>query len=114
MRLNLLVIKTHQVDALAEFYKRLGIAFDYHQHGNGPWHYAAELDGLVFELYPLAEHSAVDNSLRLGFTVKHLDLIINNLREQKITIIKTPRQTAWGYQAWIKDLDGRIIELTEA
>lgn len=114
MRLNLLVIKTHQVDALAAFYSYLGFDFDYHQHGKGPWHYAAELDGFVFEIYPLSKTKPVDNSLRLGFVIKNLDGLVSQLQQEQVIILKMPQQTTWGYQALIKDLDGRIIELTEA
>ena len=51
--MNLLVIRSVIPSKLSEFYAHFGYSFDYHQHGNGPWHYAATLDGLTLEVYPL-------------------------------------------------------------
>ena len=53
MKLNLLVLKTHQLEALKEQYEFLGLSFVYHQHGSGPFHYASEQEDFVLELYPL-------------------------------------------------------------
>lgn len=112
MKINLIVIRTGQPKALSVFYELLGLKFEYHQHGNGPWHYSAELDGTVFEIYPLLkQQKASDNSLRLGFVVENLEERISNLKENDIEIIRAPKDSEWGYFAIIKDLDGRKIEL---
>lgn len=113
-QINLLVIRTNQPEFLAAFYKLLGMEFQYHQHGNGPFHYAADLNGFVFEIYPLLKNQQeVDNSLRLGFTVPKLDELILQLKKKNIKIVQEPTQIKWGYTAIIKDLDGRKIELKE-
>ncbi|MEV4382031.1 glyoxalase/bleomycin resistance/dioxygenase family protein [Streptosporangium sp. NPDC049644] len=64
---NLIVIYTDQLDACHVFYSGLGLTFTPEQHGTGPEHYAATLDGIVFELYPATSRPAT-GSLRLGFT----------------------------------------------
>ena len=114
MKINLIVIRTDQLKACADFYQKLGISFDYHQHGKGPFHYAAELEGTVFEIYPLLKNQEKpDNSLRLGFDVPELDKLIELLKKDNIAILKEPALSAFGYAAIIKDVDGRKIELKE-
>ena len=113
-QINLLVIRTNQPKALADFYTLLGMKFQYHRHGNGPYHYSTESDGFVFEIYPLLKgQKAVDKSLRLGFTVSNLEKLVKILEMDCVKIIKIPTNTDWGFQPIIADLDGRKIELTQ-
>ena len=62
----LLVIYTAMLEECRAFYTDLGLVFTKEQHGTGPEHYAADLPGLVFELYP-ASATKLTGSLRLGF-----------------------------------------------
>lgn len=115
MQINLIVIRTNQPKELSEFYEQLGIEFDYHKHGNGAWHYSAEIEEIVFEIYPLSKNQETpDMSLRLGFTVDKLDDLMLNLKKKNVEIVKEPKESEWGYFAIIKDLDGRKIEIKEA
>ena len=114
MQINLLVIRTSNPKELSSFYERLGMAFQYHRHGNGPMHYSAEFGGLVFEIYPLLKNQeAADHSLRLGFDVDDLEELILKLKEAQVEILQQPIQTDWVYVSIIKDLDGRKIELKQ-
>lgn len=113
-QLQLLVIKTRQPEVLSAFYTLLGIEFEYHQHGKGPFHYASKNGPPVMEIYPLPSHiMAADNTTRLGFGVAHLDELIARLQQRHVTIITMPAKTAWGYSAVVQDPDGRKVELTE-
>lgn len=115
MKVNLIVIRTKDIELLANFYQKLGIQFQYHRHGKGPFHYSAELGDTVFEIYPLLKNQTqADHSLRLGFEVAHLDQLITTLKKDKIEILKTPTLSEFGCFAVIKDLDGRKIELKES
>lgn len=51
--INLLVIRSPDIDRAVCFYEVLGLSFEKHAHGNGPLHYACESDGFVFEIYPV-------------------------------------------------------------
>lgn len=114
MRLNLIVIRTKNINELSAFYEKLGFHFDYHRHGKGPMHYSTKLGETVFEIYPLQKNQEkADNTLRLGFEIANLDELIDNLKKSETIIEKESFLTEWGYQAVIKDLDGRKIELTE-
>ncbi|MBC9935004.1 VOC family protein [Chitinophaga qingshengii] len=112
--LQLLVIKTNQPERLAAFYTMLGIEFEYHRHGKGPFHYASKNGLPVLEIYPLPSDDVVpDNTTRLGFGVSNLDELIVRLTEQYIIVVTMPVKTEWGYRAVVQDPDGRKIELTE-
>ena len=114
MNLNLLVIRTSNPEILKEQYEKLGFEFDYHQHGNGPFHYASENNGFVFEIYPLTRSmEKADNSLRLGFDIQELKMKIKNLKNSNWKILSEPKKTEWGLTAIIQDLDGRKIELKD-
>ena len=114
MKIRLIVIKTHKPKELAALYALFGIHFEYHQHENGPHHYAVEGHGTVFEIYPLPKGMTLpDNSIRLGFEVRDLKQVIVALKRKAVKIIAEPAQNAWGYTAVVEDLDGRKIELTQ-
>ncbi|WP_298517949.1 VOC family protein [uncultured Kordia sp.] len=112
MRLNLLVIRTPNPAVLKDQYEKLGFQFEYHQHGNGPFHYASEQNGFVFEIYPLTKsQQKADNSTRLGFDVANLEAKIKMLESSTWKILSKPKETAWGLTALVQDLDGRKVEL---
>jgi lactoylglutathione lyase len=112
MKLNLIVIKTQDIDKLVKFYQLIGLSFDKHQHGKGAIHYATMLDDTVFEIYPLQnKEKQADNSLRLGFEVPNLMELIAELELNLIKINTLPKQTEFGLMAIVEDFDGRKIEL---
>lgn len=114
MKLNLLVIRTSNPESLKKQYELLGFSFDYHRHGEGPFHYASEKDGFVFELYPLTKSmDKADNSLRLGFEVENLATTINTIEKSNWKVLTGITTTEWGENAIIQDLDGRKIELKQ-
>lgn len=111
--LKLLVIRTPNLQALHEFYKRLGFDFDYHQHGPGlPYHYSTAIGTLIFEIYPLAKEQAeADPHLRLGFEIERFDDVIAELKQEAVPFISEPMQTHFGFMAVVQDPDGRKVEL---
>ncbi|MFI0444182.1 VOC family protein [Actinomadura sp. 6N118] len=68
MRVALIVIYTARLEECRAFYTDLGLPLALERHGQGPEHYAAELDdGTVVELYPAGPRGETGR-LRLGFT----------------------------------------------
>lgn len=113
--LSLLVLKTSQPDALSKQYELLGITFDYHKHESGPYHYAATVGKLTFEIYPLPKSKTEsDNTTRIGFEVTELDRLMEQIPTSNWKIISPASQTEWGYSAIIEDLDGRKVELKKS
>jgi len=112
MNLRLLVLRTPDPKRLADFYSLLGLAFDYHKHGNSPFHYSAMIGQTVLEIYPLTKsQTEADKNLRLGFGIDNFETVIEGLKESGIVFSQEPTQTDFGFMAIVVDPDGRKIEL---
>jgi catechol 2,3-dioxygenase-like lactoylglutathione lyase family enzyme len=112
-RLNLVVIRSADIERTVAFYRRLGLGLIHHAHGSGPMHYAAEADGFVFEIYPTSAKSHPTIGTRLGFAVASVDELVVALKESGATILTSPADSEWGRRAVVKDPDGHTVELTQ-
>ncbi len=110
----LVVIRSANIDLSAKFYQQLGLEFVKHRHGNGLEHYACEIGSVVFEIYPSLREADNTTSTRIGFRIPLIDLVLENLREQAVTIISLPEDSLWGRRMVIKDPDGHFIEIVES
>ncbi|MBS4218254.1 VOC family protein [Bacillus sp. FJAT-49711] len=110
--LNLIVLKSNNLEASVSFYKELGLKFKKEQHGKGPEHYACELDHLVFEIYPSTEKQI--EKIRIGFAVEKLENMIEALRSKGKKITTEPKMSPWGKRAVVIDPDGNSVELLES
>lgn len=79
----------------------------------GPVHWAADLNGIVLEIYPAKSANEVDAGIRLGFNVKDVSAILNSLWLSNVEIISELKQTKWGLRAVVKDSDGRSVDLVQ-
>ncbi|ARS41327.1 glyoxalase/bleomycin resistance/extradiol dioxygenase family protein [Sphingobacteriaceae bacterium GW460-11-11-14-LB5] len=112
MDIRLLVLRTGDTKLLADFYNLLGIQFEYHKHGNSPYHYSATIGVTVLEIYPLTKNQdKPDKNLRLGFGIENFDQVIKVLNTAGITFTQKPNETDFGLMTIIIDPDGRKIEL---
>ncbi|TKC06670.1 glyoxalase/bleomycin resistance/extradiol dioxygenase family protein [Pedobacter polaris] len=112
MDIRLLVLRTGDTKRLADFYSLFGLTFDYHKHGNSPFHYSAAIGQSVLEIYPLTKSQAeADKNLRLGFSIDNFDQMVVALKELQIPFSLEPTQTDFGFMAIISDPDERKIEL---
>ena len=112
MELRLLVIRTLDQKRLVDFYTQFGLVFEYHKHGNSPYHYSANVDKTVIEIYPLAKGQIdSDKNLRLGFSLDKFDLVIQDLKDTHCAFICEPFESDFGFMTIVEDPDGRKIEL---
>jgi lactoylglutathione lyase len=111
--LNLVVLRSPDITRAAAFYSRLGLEFTRHQHGSGAEHFAAELSGSVFELYPLSQETPSTLGSRVGFSVPSLDDAIVALNDYPGSIISAPNDSPWGRRAVVADPDGHRVELLQ-
>ncbi len=112
MDIRLLVLRTSDIKRLADFYSLLGLTFDYHKHGNSPFHYSATVGQTVLEIYPLTKsQTEPDKNLRLGFGIDNFDQTIKTLKEKQVTFTLEPTNTDFGFMTIITDPDDRKIEL---
>jgi hypothetical protein len=77
--LNLVVLRSLDIERAATFYRALGLLFSRHAHGSGPEHYTSEVSGLVFEIYPLTPTASSTTGTRVGFRVDFVDEVVNQL-----------------------------------
>ena len=110
-QLNLVVLRSPDIHRAVEFYRHLGLPFTLHKHGSGPEHYASEVNGMVFEIYPLGAKSAPTAGTRIGFRVDDVDRILAVLLESGVEVITPPTNSEWGRRAVVKDGDGHVVEL---
>ena len=113
VQINLIVIRSANIDRSAEFYGLLGLQLIKHSHGSGPMHYAAEMGAQVFEIYPIQKENETSVGARIGFKVEGLDAAVERLQEAGGRVISSPKESPWGRRAVLADLDGHRIELTE-
>ena len=112
MHIRLLVLRTANPKRLADFYNLFGLIFEYHKHGNSPFHYTASMGQTILEIYPLAKDQLEpDANLRLGFEVVNFSEITHKLKDHEVRFISEPAITDFGFMAIIADPDGRKIEL---
>jgi len=112
--LNLVVLRSSNIDRAKSFYSKLGMQFSKHRHGAGPEHYSAELAGTVFELYPQTADGPSSLGARIGFIVPSVDEVIEALSEYPDVVISPAKDSEWGRRAVITDPDGHRIELLQS
>ena len=79
--INLVVIRSSDIDKSAELYALLGLEFTKQSHGSGPQHYAAKMAGMVFEIYPVQKEREVSIGARIGFRVEDVDAVAERLQQ---------------------------------
>ncbi|MGV3661986.1 MAG: VOC family protein [Prosthecobacter sp.] len=109
--LNLVVLRSPDIEHAAVFYRQMGLLFSRHAHGTGPEHYTSEVSGLVFEIYPLTPTCQPTTSTRIGFRVDSVDEVVGLLVEIGAQVLTPPADSEWGRRAVVKDLDGHVVEL---
>jgi catechol 2,3-dioxygenase-like lactoylglutathione lyase family enzyme len=108
---NLLVIRSQNIERAVTFYETLGIRFERHSHGKGPEHYAAEICGFVFEIYPQRDDASTTTNTRFGFNVDSVDRSLELLAKLDVDIESPAKDSEWGRRAVVRDLDGHTVEL---
>ena len=113
LALNLIVLRSSDIERAVAFYTRLGLKFQKHRHGNGPEHFAAELQGGVFELYSMVPEGASTLGTRIGFKVPSIDTIIAALGDYPSAVLSPPKDSEWGRRTVLADPDGHRVELLQ-
>ncbi len=114
MVLNLIVLRSLDMEDLAQFYSALfDRPLEKHRHGSGPEHFGTELGNLVFEIYPKRSESDDTTSVRLGFLVEDVEKVHDRISRFPIRIISSPKSSPWGIRMVFDDPEGHRIELTQ-
>jgi predicted enzyme related to lactoylglutathione lyase len=110
--LNLVVIRSVNLDRAAGFYRALGVQLCRERHGSGPEHLAGRVGAAVFEVYPAAERRSTIG-VRLGFLVGSVADAVAGAQAAGGAVVTPGRVGPWGFQAVVSDPDGHRVELTE-
>lgn len=112
VELNLVVLRSVDLERAVRFYAALGLALSREQHGSGPEHLAATIGTLVLEIYP---QGSADKTVgvRLGFRVKSLVNTIARLQAIEGVIVSPIQESQWGVRTVVSDPDGHRLELVE-
>jgi len=110
--INLLTIRSRDIDRAVRFYEALGLSFQKHSHGQGPQHYCSDNAGVAFEIYPLEPGKLPTTDTRLGFAVSSLKIATSRLSALGARLIVPPTDSSWGRRAVVVDFDGHRVELT--
>jgi lactoylglutathione lyase len=113
IKLNLIVIRSVDLDRSVNFSQLLGLTFLKHRHGNGLEHFSSIVDGVTFEIYPETPKAERTVGTRLGFQVLDLNALMNILSQSDTQIVMQPTDSEWGSRAVVSDPDGHRIELTQ-
>ncbi len=111
---NLIVIRSKDINRAKTFYETLGLSFTKHRHGKGLDHFASDSGDVVFEIYPLRDSEHPTTSTRLGFTVYSCDEVTKKLHEAGYTVRSRPNDAPWGRVAVVEDFDGHKVEVLES
>jgi len=111
LSIDFIVLRSKNLAAMTAFYSTLGLEFQEQKHGNGPTHFAANLDGSILEIYPLGEHGSPTSGLYLGLSVSGLDSILETLGDG---CVRSRNSDTTGKQAVIVDPEGHVLQLTES
>lgn len=112
--LNLVVLRSADIERAAAFYTRVGLEFSRHLHGAGAEDLAAETPGFVFELYPLLADGKSTLGTRIGFRVPSVDAVIAALTDYPEALLVPATDSEWGRRAVVADPDGHRVEVLQS
>jgi catechol 2,3-dioxygenase-like lactoylglutathione lyase family enzyme len=103
---------TDEVDGLRDFYERLlGVAPEASWPG-GAIYVVGAVKLLVHERAGAPENGP-PNEDHLAIGVSDLESACDVLRERGVDLLVEPRDYPWGRSAYLRDPDGRLVELAQ-
>lgn len=117
-RIGALVLFASDLERTVAFYRVLGVPLQVDDHGEdeGPLHFACDLDGCHFAVFP-ADREGRSPGLREsgasfpGFVVESVEEAVEAARAFGIKVIQEPSPYPWGLRAVLEDPDGRPVEV---
>jgi lactoylglutathione lyase len=113
VQLNLVVIRSTNLEKAVKFYQMLGLSFDKHQHESGSEHFASKIEQVTFEIYPQTAKTEPTTGTRLGFQVSDIDSLIITLQKEDVPFLTKLSESEWGRRAVVVDPDGHRVEVTQ-
>lgn len=105
---SFLVLRSPDIDRLRTFYETIGLQFKEEKHDEGPMHYSCDLGQVTLELYPTKGNA---DSVSIGLTYSSLETVLLDFEPKCIE--KQPFISNNTRTAWLRDPDGRLVQLFE-
>jgi predicted enzyme related to lactoylglutathione lyase len=118
VRFGALVLFTSSLETTVAFYRAMGIDLAEEDHGDGVLHFAAELEGCHFAVFP-ASGTSRSPGLRepgcsfAGIAVESLRATLESVEKLGAPVLEDPTRYPWGIRAVVADPDGRPVEIFE-
>ena len=112
------VLFTERVEDCVAFYRTIGITLAEERHDEAdPPHYACELGGSHFAIFPSSPGAAAGigegGCTFVGFAVAAVDDVVEAAARAAFTVLQPPVDYPWGRRAVLRDPDGRPVEVFE-
>lgn len=113
-----LVLFSADVNRTVAFYRAISLDLAEEDHGEGPLHFATEIDGVHIAVFnatapgrsPAWQHAG---NCFAGFYVAALDDVVAALRAQDAPVLVEHQVRPWGCRAVVSDPDGRPVEINQ-
>lgn len=113
MKLHELAYFTDNVQQMADFYRALLGAEPVAQSDDMAIFMSGETKIFIHRNYPPAEGELPANN-HIAFSVEDVDAACNTLTQHGLTPEVPPKDYYWGRSAYLRDPDGRMVEITNA
>jgi lactoylglutathione lyase len=113
-----LVIYAADAARTAAFYRAVGVDLEDEDHGEGPVHFAVDLGGVHFAVYPAqapgrAPARRAGGASFPGFYVTSLDQVTAALADLGAQVLQSHQEMPWGCRILAEDPDGRPVEVNQ-
>jgi len=127
--LNLLVLRTHDIERSRRFYEGIGLKFQFFEYGHGarsmhgpvppdaPLVLDVKREGIppphtYIEIHTLSADEPIPRQ-QIGFFVGSVDAAVKAAVEAGGTVLTKPAKWPYGWRAAVADPDGHRVELSE-
>jgi lactoylglutathione lyase len=113
-----IVLFAGDAERTGAFYRALGVPLEAEDHGDGPVHLAADLDGVHFAVFEGSDPGRDQpwrcaGSTFAGLYVESLDNTVGALRAFGARVLAEHEERDWGCRAVVEDPDGRAVEISQ-
>jgi catechol 2,3-dioxygenase-like lactoylglutathione lyase family enzyme len=110
MELTEMTMFTEDVDSMASFHRRLFGSDPVTRHDGIAIFDVGGVEILIHE-QPEPSSDGPPDEDHFSFAVEDVDVSFGRLREQGLDVIHEPADYDWGRSAYLRDPDGRLVEL---
>jgi lactoylglutathione lyase len=113
-----LVLFSAAMDDTVAFYRAIGLELDEEDHGDGPVHFATDVDGVHFAVFGAADPGHAPawqhaGSVFAGFYVASLADTVAAVQARGAPVLVEHQVRPWGCRAVVADPDGRPVEINQ-